>query len=300
MHRARIFRTVRRALLLLAPATLLSLASAQDAPPKKPRLVDLTSPLPDPLVFADGSRVTTAEQWRDRRRGEILELFRKHVYGYAPGRPKDLRFQVVEEDRAALDGKATKREVDITVGGEKGEFKFRLLAYIPNKAEKPVPAFLLLNHRGDIHQQVNLPFFPVTQIVERGYAAVGISLGELSPDNKQRYREGILGFYDGPEEKSPDSWRTIGAWAWGGHRAMDYLETDKDIDPQRVAVIGHSRGGKTALWCGAQDERFALTISNDSGEAGAAIARHPIGESLEKVNSFTHDRNSPCGSAQVS
>src|SRR5688572_14573800 len=149
MHHDRNFRIVRGAFLLLVPVTMLSLASAQDSPPKKPRLVDLTSPLPDPLVFADGSRVTTAEQWRDRRRGEVLELFRTHVYGRAPGRPKDLKFQVVEEDRAALDGKATRREVDITVGGDKGEFKFRLLAYIPNKAEKPVPAFLLLNHRQD-------------------------------------------------------------------------------------------------------------------------------------------------------
>jgi hypothetical protein len=288
MTTERIFRTVRGVFLLVVPTTLLSLASAQDSPPKKPRSVDLTSRLPDPLVFVDGTTVRTADDWRDRRREEVLELFRKNVYGQAPERPKDLRFKLVEEDRAALDGKATRREVDITVGGAQGEFKFRLLAYLPNAAERPVPAFLLLNHRGDVHEQVNLPFFPVKQIVDRGYAAVGITLGELSPDNKRRYRDGIIGFYDGPEERSPDSWRTIAAWAWGGHRAMDYLETDKDIDPRRVAVIGHSRGGKTALWCGAQDERFALTISNDSGEAGAALARHPVGETLVKVNTFTH------------
>jgi len=211
--------------------------------------------LPDPLVSANGAKVKTAREWQDQRRAEVLELFRKHVYGRSPGRPKGLRFTVVEEDPLALNGKATRREVDIAFPGPRGTFAFRLLIYLPNPAKKTVPVFLLLNHRGDVHAQVNQPFFPVDQIIARGYAAAGITLGELSPDNANTYRDGVLGFFDGPEERSPDAWRTIAAWAWGGSRAMDYFETDKNIDAKRVAVLGHSRGGKTALWCGAGDNR---------------------------------------------
>jgi len=256
-----------------------AVAQESDKPEAIRRSAGMIS-LPDPLVSAAGVKVTTARQWQDQRRAEVLELFREHVYGRSPGRPEGVKFTVVEEDPAALKGTATRREVDISFPGPRGTFTFRLVIYLPNPAKKPVPVFLLLNHRGNVSAQVNNPFFPVDQIIARGYAAAGITLGQLSPDKAGTYRDGVLGFLDGPEERSPDAWRTIAAWAWGGSRAMDYFETDKQIDSKRVAVAGHSRGGKTALWCGAEDERFALTISNNSGETGAALARRGVGQSL--------------------
>lgn len=234
--------------------------------------------LPNPLLSAAGANVTHASEWRNQRRAEVLELFRTSVYGHAPGRPPGLMFRTVEEDKHAMSGRATRREVDISFPGPRGRFSFRLLLYVPNAAPRPVPVFLLLNNRGDVHDQVNRPFFPVDLILARGYAAAGISLGQISPDDGARYRDGVIGFIDGTKERAPDAWRTIAAWAWGGQRAMDYFETDPELDAQRVAVVGHSRGGKTALWCGAQDERFALTISNDSGAGGAALARGKTGE----------------------
>ncbi|MBC7928850.1 MAG: acetylxylan esterase [Bryobacteraceae bacterium] len=244
--------------------------------------------LPDPLKTADGTSVT-AEGWRKYRRAQVLALFEKHVYGRSPARPKQMRFKVVEEDREALAGKATRREVDIIVGDRGKPFTFRLTLYLPKSASKPVPVFLLLNHRGTVSSQVGNPFFPVEQIVSRGYGAAGITAGQLAPDNARTYRDGVIGFYDGAAEASPDSWKTIAAWAWGGQRAMDYLQTDKDVDSRRIAVVGHSRGGKAALWCGAQDLRFALTISNNSGESGAALARRRKGESLRQINdAFPH------------
>ncbi len=238
--------------------------------------------LPDPLKTSTGAAVSL-DQWKGSRRAEILELFRKNVYGRSPAKPRDLRFKVAEEEKGALGGKATRREVDITIGNAGREFIFRLTMFLPNGAPRPLPVFLLLNHRGTVASQVNLPFFPVDQILARGYAAAGVTLIQVSPDNAKTYREGILNFYDGPEEKSPDAWKTIAAWAWSGQRAMDYLETDKDVDAKRVAVVGHSRGGKTALWCAAQDERFAMAVSSSSGESGAALARRVEGETIAKI-----------------
>ncbi|MGH8017393.1 MAG: hypothetical protein ACREIA_03750 [Opitutaceae bacterium] len=247
-------------LTLVAAAFTIRAAAQSTATGVKATARDYT--LPNPLVSAAGLEVTTAREWREQRRAEVLELFRTHVHGRAPGRPEGLTFKVVEEDRLALNGQATRREVDISFPGPRGTFTFRLLIFRPNSAGKPVPVFLLLNHRRDMHKQVNTPLFPVDQIIARGYAAAGIALGQLSPDDAKTYREGVIGFFDGPEERTPDAWRTIAAWAWGGQRAMDYFETDKNLDSKRVAVLGHSRAGKTALWCGAGDERFALTISN--------------------------------------
>lgn len=199
------------------------------------------------------------------------------MYGRAPEPAPIQDFKLLSED-------SKKREYEITLATPKGPFRFRLLLFLPANLAKPVPAFLLLNHRGTIDSQVNLPFFPVDAITSRGYAAAGITLAEFAPDNKDRYRDGIIGLYDGPVEQRSDAWRTTAAWAWGGQRALDALLRVKEVDGTRIAVIGHSRSGKAALWCGAQDERFALTISNNSGETGAALARRKHGETIVKIN----------------
>lgn len=167
--------------------------------------------LPDPLVSATGVKVKSAREWRNRRRAEVLELFRAHVYGRSPGRPAGLTFKVVEEDADALNGRATRREVDIAFRGSRGIFSFRLVIYLPNSAKNPVPVLLLLNHGDEVRARVNQPFFPVDQIIARGYAAAEIALEQLSPDNADTYRDGVLGFFDGPEERSPDAWRSIAA-----------------------------------------------------------------------------------------
>ncbi|MFN3325114.1 MAG: alpha/beta hydrolase family protein, partial [Bryobacteraceae bacterium] len=199
------------------------------------------------------------------------------------------RSKVAEGDPWALDGKATRRGGGMGVRSPLSPHTIRLTIFLPNNAPRPVPLFLLLNHRGTVASQTNLPFFPVDQILARGYAAAGITLGEISPDDAKTYRKGVIELFDGPEERSPDAWRTIAAWAWGGSRAMDYFVTDKQIDSNRIAVVGHSRGGKTALWCGAQDERFAMTVSNNSGETGAALARRRVGELVVNINTrFPH------------
>lgn len=250
--------------------------------------------LPDPLVTSKGEAVTTTARWRDERRPEILELFRKHVYGRNPvGRPENLRFETTETDKNAMNGMATLKRIDIHYAGPGGKGKMELIVFIPNKAARPVPGFLFICNRGrelmDPTREKKSAFWPAERIVGRGYMAAVFHNSNLAPDQPNMFHLGVHGIFE--EKKSgraPDAWGAIAAWAWGASRAMDYFETDKEIDAKRIAVVGHSRGGKTALWCGAQDERFAMVVSNNSGETGAALARRKIGERVADINNQSH------------
>jgi hypothetical protein len=247
--------------------------------------------LPDPLRCEDGSRVSVADEWGRKRRPETLELFRKFVYGRAPAGPSEVRFDVVATDPRAMDGRATLRRVKIT-GVESGKsFGFEAAVLIPIGASSPVPAFLLINNRAesnaDPSRRQKDGFWPAEEIIARGYATAVFRTGDVDPDKKDdaSRADGVRGVWPaGGGKPGEDSWATIGAWAWGASRVLDYLRSDPAIDPAKVAVVGHSRGGKTALWAGAQDERFALVVSNDSGCGGAALSRRKFGETVEVIN----------------
>lgn len=250
--------------------------------------------LPDPLIMQDGRNVESVEMWTSERRPEVLELFREHVYGRAPlNQPADLRFETVGVTPGMMHGTTTRKRVDALFSGPGGEARIKILMFVPEDA-KPASAFLLIGHRDadnyDPDRDLKSEFWPAEQIVARGYAAVTFFVGDVDPDEHDEFKNGVHGIFD--EDVTPrsgDAWGTIGAWAWGASRVMDYLVTDPDINSKKVAVLGHSRGGKTALWCGAQDERFALTISNESGCTGAALSRRPVGETTKQINDrFPH------------
>jgi hypothetical protein len=249
--------------------------------------------LPDPLVRNDGSKVTSAAQWRDGRRGEILELFREHVYGRNPiGRPDSLAFKVTDTDPKAMGGTATRKLVTISYRGPGGEGAINLVLFVPNGAAKSAPCMLLICNRPaeniDPTREKKSPFWPAEQIIARGYAAAAFLNADVAPDTKDGWTKGAHAIF-GRTPRTADAWGTIGAWAWGASRVMDYFETDSSIDRRRVAVVGHSRGGKTALWAGAQDERFAMAVSNESGSTGAKLARVSGGEDILKINTgFPH------------
>ncbi len=242
------------------------------------------------LLRSGGTTVRNQEEWR-KRRAEILELFRNNVYGRSPGRPERVRFRMIEELPRAMDGAATLKRVEVLSQQSGREHRFELTVFLPNARTTPAPVFLLLNNRPvsntDPTRRERSPFWPAEQVIARGYGIAAIQNNDLAPDDKERFRLGVMSLFD---NRDPDTgWGALAAWGWGASRAMDYFETDARIDASRIAVVGHSRGGKAALWAGAEDERFALVVSNDSGEGGAALTRRTFGETLARITDvFPH------------
>jgi hypothetical protein len=249
--------------------------------------------LPDPLKTASGA-VRTPAEWAPRRT-EILELFREHVYGRSPGTPARLRFETIEEAPAAMEGAATLKRVVVLSSHSGREHRFELTIFLPNARREPVPLFLLLNNRpagnADPTRTEKSGFWPAEAVIARGYGIASLQVGDLAPDDAGTYREGVIRLFEGPGDgpRQGDAWGALAAWAWGASRAMDYFATDARIDAGRVAVVGHSRGGKAALWAGAEDERFAMVVSNESGQGGASLSRRNFGETVARITkAFPH------------
>ncbi len=276
--------------------------------------------LPDPLVMANGAPVKTVKDWETHRRPEILELFKKEMYGRAPGKPAKQSYFVLTHHKNVLGGKIDRKQVEVRFAGTGKGPRMTILIYLPARAKGPVPTFLTLNFRGNhtiypdpairlTHSWVRGKVkgetkdnratengrglaksrWPVETILARGYALATIYYGDIDPDFDDGWKNGVHALYLQTQKRKPDEWGSIATWAWGLSRAMDYLETDREIDHKRVAVMGHSRLGKTSLWAGAADPRFALVISNDSGCGGAALSRRAFGETVQRINtSFPH------------
>jgi len=250
--------------------------------------------LPELLKTTDGRQMMAAADWTKIRRPELLELFRKYVYGRVPGTAYEKSFRVVHEDAHALDGAATLRQVEIKISRGDKSLDIHVNLFVPNRRTRPAPAFVLICNRGaeniDASRQTKSEFWPVEAGIERGYAMAAFLNGDVDPDRHDNFQNGIHALLD-EAPRQPDSWGTIAAWAWGASRVLDYLQTVPEIAKDQVAVIGHSRGGKTALWAGAEDERFAIAVSNDSGCGGASLSRRRFAgrEQVARiVSSFPH------------
>ncbi|KAA3619570.1 MAG: acetylxylan esterase [Calditrichaeota bacterium] len=300
----------------------LFIAETQPAQSQNPNYDESKVPayeLPDPLLSNDGKPIVNKEMWFNKRRPEILKLFESQVYGKSPALQNGITFKISAVNDSALGGSAVQKQIEITV---KDRISLAMLIYLPNDAEEPVPLFVGLNFYGNhsIHSDpgihlspnwmrnnekfgifnnrateesrgVRASRWPVENIIKRGYGLATIYYGDIDPDFDDNFQNGVHPLFYKSGEKVPaaDEWGSIAAWAWGLSRAMDYFENDACIDPARIAVMGHSRLGKTALWAGARDQRFALVISNNSGCGGAALSRRKFGETIKKINTnFPH------------
>ena len=272
--------------------------------------------LPDVLTLRSGERVSGAKSWSNRRRPEILALYETEVFGKSPAKPAKLNYEVKALEKGALGGRADRKVVTIFFGDARGGPKMDLLIYLPAGAKKAVPVFLGLNFSG-IHTVANDPGVALAQqwvrgvqgpspessrgstasrwqvekILAAGYGLATVDYNDIEPDFVGGMKYGIRPLFLKPGQTEPavDEWGAIAAWGWAASRAMDYLEKDSAVDRTRVALFGHSRLGKTALWAGAQDTRFSIVISNESGEGGAAISRRNYGERTQDLNAhFPH------------
>jgi hypothetical protein len=284
--------------------------------------------LPDPLVCADGRRVTDAKTWNEVRRPEVFRLVEENIFGRTPDTSKlqaDAVVEIREQSKDAFGGKATRTQFKVWPIGKKGP-SFDMLLYVPNAAKRPAPVFVGLNF-GSNHTTTNDPaVFPTSSwvfkqwalkgtnqadpalrggqttrwefetLIDRGYASATVYYGDFEPDHPEGWKAGFRGAIspDGMNTQWKDGeWGAIGCWAWGLSRMLDVLEKVPSVDAKRAAVHGHSRLGKASLWAGAQDQRFAFVISNNSGCGGAALNKRIFGETVGVISGHYKGRGFP-------
>ncbi len=272
--------------------------------------------VPNPLKTFSGKKIRNLKQWEKKRRSELLEFFTESVYGKIPGELKIDSYNVLEESDDALNGKAKRKQVNLSFKKDGKTLDFTILIYLPKSVEK-APLFVGYNFYGNhtITNDVNVIIssawardnesfgiinnqlteqsrgvrtdrWAVEKIIDGGFGLATIYYGEIDPD-KDDFSDGVHPFFYVDDQQRPavNEWGAIAAWAWGLSRSMDYFESDNDIDANKVIVFGHSRLGKTSLWAGATDQRFAGVISNNSGCGGATLSKRKFGETVWSINS---------------
>ncbi len=275
--------------------------------------------LPDVLTRFNGGNVKSAKVWFKKQRPDILKLLTNEVYGKVPGN-QEISEVKLWETSDALGGLALRKQLSLFFKKNDRILEVNVLMYLP-KTKQKVPVFLACNFTGNhavfndpnirlteswvnnnpsvgiINNQVTEQSratasnrWPVEEIIKAGYGLVTLYYGDFDPD-KNDFSDGIQPFFYRENQTQPriNEWGSLAAWAWGLSRVMDYLEKDELVDATKVAVLGHSRLGKAALWAGATDQRFAMVISNESGCGGAALSRRKFGETIKIINtSFPH------------
>ena len=247
------------------------------------------SKIPELLISVSGEKIDSVEKWEKFRRREILNLFQEYVYGVRDiEKPKDLHFE--QKAETVFKGMRCKE-----IEGGFGSFSFPFKLYLPLNQAKAVPTFVYVMHE---FQEKNFSFdekgnfvrgesqIPIKDINDRGFGIAVMPTRSVYHDWEahEEFKQGVFAAVETPKGRQSNSWATISAWAWGASRVLDYLETDGNVDCNNIAVVGHSRGGKTALWAAATDQRFKLAVSNNSGCMGSAVLRGKEGEHIKDIN----------------
>ena len=256
--------------------------------------------LPDPLILANGKPVRDARTWSKVRRAELLKLYDDEIYGGIPANAPKATYKVIETDTNALGGMAIHRHVQIQFGKGTNAVVVPLHIYLPADATGPVPLLLHTVFFSNppfpgsatnttSTNALRRPGFseagPITNVFAHGYGYATFRYTDIQPDNSNTFSSGVIALTlaPGQTKPAPDAWGTISAWAWGASRVLDYLEKDRSVDSKHVALIGHSRLGKTVLVAGARDTRFAIIYSSCAGEMGSSLARRDYGETVDDM-----------------
>ncbi len=251
--------------------------------------------LPNPLIMNGGKAVIEAKQWWDKRRAEIVEDFDREIYGRQPLNTPVVKWEVKEEKIDTVGGILVKTKK--LVGHVDNSLYPRISVDItlnvstPKNAKGPVPVIMefgfIMPPGARIPQGPpgNAPQGPTwqQQLIEKGWGFAVISPSSIQADNGAGLTSGIIGLVNKGENRKADDWGALRAWAWGASRALDYFETDMDVDAKKIGIEGHSRYGKAAAVTMAYDQRFAIAYISSSGEGGVKLHRRNAGELVENV-----------------
>lgn len=250
--------------------------------------------LPDPLLLESQNNriVTTSQDWTTERRPVVLQLFRENVYGVRPTTQYTIEFEEVGRLDNVFDIGATGRQIRTTIQVGTKSHSFDFVIFVPH-SETPVPLIIHINNRNLVQLKSEKEsfdsFWPVEKLVRRGFATAGFYTSDVDPDRHDGYEAGIRSLLNDPDSDPTTRWGSLSAWGWAASRVLDFAIKQPEIDPERTAVAGNSRAGKTALWAAAEDERFSIAYSNESGCGGAALSRRAFGETVARINrSFPH------------
>lgn len=254
------------------------------------RVPDYT--LPDSLVSESGQAIASARDWKAIRRPELLQKFRENVYGIRPSTEYKIGYEEIGRKDNAFGIGATVRQIRSTIHARGKSLSFDFVFATP-RSNGPIPVVVQINNRYLIPLDKAVdefdPFWPVEKLLRRGYATATFHTSHVDPDKKEGYEAGIRALLDDPDSDPETRWKSLSAWGWAASRVLDFALQQTNIDPERTAIVGHSRGGKAALWAGAEDERFQILYSNNSGCGGAALSRRAFGETIARINrSFPH------------
>ena len=266
-------RVVLYASVLQVLLVAFSARAQAPAPSRAPELAKLPviKELPDPFLMNNGRRVANQSDWL-KRRDEIAELLLSYEYGHPAPAPGNLKSSEISA-KPAEGFDAVERQVMLSMGQDR-KLSLRLILTVPQGKKGPFPVVV----KGDLCWG-RIPSSILAAAVGRGYIVAEFDRTEIAPDSADRTKGVYLHYPD-------HDWAALCAWAWGYHRVIDYLTGDKIVDARRIAVTGHSRGGKAVLLAGALDERISLTAPNDSGCGGAGCYRIQ-GEKSEDIGAIT-------------
>lgn len=255
--------------------------------------------LPNPLVTLEGTRIGNKEEWTNIRRPQIIDLLASNIYGHVPlpESPIKSEFQLLEVSKSFFNGRCTRKRIKAEFSNDRGHIEMNMVLYVPNDVKKPVPVLIRMGFNpvtGKNIEMNNIQSYgklgngtPLVDLLNKGFGVVNIQGGEIIKD-EVTFKESIHRlFYNGKQTiPKADEWGVIAGISWQFSRTMDYLETDSDIDATKVAILGFSKLGKSTLWAGALDTRFAMVLSQNSGAAGAALWRRQFGETLNYITRF--------------